>query len=150
MKPHCSYNLCTCVIPSAMFFIFCFLIILPVTNMMCRDMVFRKVIPFIFVRQQRMVSFFYLSGMVLGILVILTSSTYLILRRSVLPFSYSMLGLYISSAIRTSSHRIERFCRILLSTACKFCFIGLPVMCWNLPTQSSVFMLWSVYLLLLF
>ena len=32
--PRCRYNLCTCVIPSAMLFIFRFLIILPVENMM--------------------------------------------------------------------------------------------------------------------
>ena len=39
LKPRCRYNLCTCVIPSTMCSTFRFFIILPVANMMCRDMV---------------------------------------------------------------------------------------------------------------
>ena len=45
LKPLCRYNLCTHVITSAMFSIFRFLVILPVENMMCRNMVLRKLIP---------------------------------------------------------------------------------------------------------
>ena len=39
LKPQCRYNLCTCVIPSAMCSTFRFFIILPVANIMCRDTV---------------------------------------------------------------------------------------------------------------
>ena len=56
LKPRCRYNLCTCVIPSTMYSIFRFLIIIPVTKMMCRDMVLRKPILLICMRSQQMVT----------------------------------------------------------------------------------------------
>ena len=92
LKPVCRYNLCICVIPSAMCSTFWFLIILPVANMMCRDMVLRKLIPLMCMRSQQMVTFLYLSWMVLVTLVILTCSTCCILRRTVLPFRCGMLS----------------------------------------------------------
>ena len=63
-------------IPSAMFLIFRVLIILPVANMMCHDMVLRKPIPLVFMRSQKILTYLYLARMVLGTLVILTGSTY--------------------------------------------------------------------------
>ena len=75
LNPHFRYNLCTCVIPSAMFLIFRFLIILPVSNIMCRDTVLRKPILFMCMRSQKILTYLYLARMVLGTLVILTGST---------------------------------------------------------------------------
>ena len=65
-----------CVIPSEMFSTFRFLIILPVANMMCRDMVLRKPIPLMCMRSQQIMTSLYLSRMVLRTLVFLTGSTY--------------------------------------------------------------------------
>ena len=92
MKPRCRYNLCTCVIPSAMCSTFRFLIILLVANMMCREMMLRKLILLMCMRSQKMVTHLYLSRMVLGALVILTGSTCCTLRRTVLSFRCGMLG----------------------------------------------------------
>ena len=92
LKPCCRYNVCTCVILSAMFSIFRFLTILPVANMMCHDMVLRKPIPLMCMRSQYMVTSLYLSRMVLVTLVILTGSTCWILCRTGLPFRCGMLG----------------------------------------------------------
>ena len=91
-KPRCRYNLCTCVIPSAMFSNFRFLIILPVANMMCRDMVLRKPIKLMCMRSHQMVTFLYLSSIVLVKFVILIGSTCCILCRTFLPFICGMLG----------------------------------------------------------
>ena len=92
LKPRCRYSLCTCVIPSAKCLNFRFLVILPVANMMCHDMVFRKAIPLMCMRSQQMVTYLYVSRMVLGALVILTGSTCCTLRRTVLPFRCGMLS----------------------------------------------------------
>ena len=56
LKPRCRYNVCTCVIPSAMLSTFRFLIILTVENMMCHDMVLRKPIPLMCMRSQQTVT----------------------------------------------------------------------------------------------
>ena len=56
LKPRCRYNLCTCMIPSAIFSNFRFLIILPVAKMMFLDMVLRKPITLICMRLQQMVT----------------------------------------------------------------------------------------------
>ena len=92
LKPRCRYNLCTCVITSAMCSTFRFLIILPVANMMCRYMVMRKTIPLMCMRSQQMVTSLYLSSVVLGTFVILTGSTCCTFCRTVLPFRSGMLG----------------------------------------------------------
>ena len=92
LKTRCRYNLCTCVIPSAMCSTFLFLIILPVADMMSRDMVLRNPILLMCMRSQHMVTSLYLSMMILETLVILTGSTCCILRRNVLPFRCGMLG----------------------------------------------------------
>ena len=109
LKPRCRYNLCTCVIPSTMCSTSRFLIIVPVANMMCHDIVLRKPISLMWMRSQHMVTSLYLSRMVLGTLVILTGSTCSILRRTVLTFRCGMLVPLISSAILISSHSIGRF-----------------------------------------
>ena len=93
LKPHCRYTLCTYMIPSAMFSVFRFLVIFPVANMMCRDMVSRKTILLMCMRSQQMVTSLYLSRMVWGTLFILTCSTCWILRRIIFPFRCGMLGL---------------------------------------------------------
>ena len=92
LKLRCRYNLCTCVIPSAMCSTFWFLVILPVENMICCDMVFRWSIPLMCMRSQQMVTSLYLSMMVLGTMFILTGSTCWILRRTVLTFRCDMPG----------------------------------------------------------
>ena len=56
----CKYNLCTWVIPSEMFLIFRGLILLPVENMMCREMVLRKLITLIYMRSQKIVISLYI------------------------------------------------------------------------------------------
>ena len=96
LKPRCRYNLCTCVIPSAICSTFQFLIILPVANMMCRDIEMRKQIPLMCMRSQQMVNSLYLSRMVLGAFVILMGSSCCTLSRTVFPFRCGMLGSYIS------------------------------------------------------
>ena len=93
LKSRCRYNLCTYVIPSAMFTMFRFLIIIPMLNMMCHDMLFRKLIPLICMSSHQMVTSFDLSRMVWVKPVILTVSTCWILRCTVLPFRCGMLGL---------------------------------------------------------
>ena len=75
LKPSCRYNLCTCMIPSAIFLIFRFFIVLNVANIMFCDMSLRKQILFIFMISQKMVNSFYLSRISLVILGILTGST---------------------------------------------------------------------------
>ena len=82
----------------------------------------------------------------LGTLVILTGSTCWFLHHTVLPFRCGILGPYISSAILKSSRRIGMFCRILLSTAWRIRFIGLPVMCWNRLARSAHFLSRAVYI----
>ena len=91
LKPRGRYNLCTCVIPSALFSTFRFLIILTVANMMCSDMVLRNPITLMCMRSQKMVTSLYLSKMFLGSLVILKGSTCWILRHTVLPFRCGMI-----------------------------------------------------------
>ena len=61
LNPRCRYNLCTCMIPSEMFSIFQFLIILPLENMMCHYMLLRKPIPLMCMRSQQIMTSFYLS-----------------------------------------------------------------------------------------
>ena len=73
-NPQCGYNLCTCMIPNAKFFIFRFLIIISAANMMFRYIVLMKPIPLMCMRSQKMVISLYLSSMFLVILVILTGS----------------------------------------------------------------------------
>ena len=92
LKPCCRYNLCTCVITSAMFYFFRFLIILPVAKMTFRDIVLRNPIPLVYMRSQQMVTPLYWSRMVLGTHVILTGSTCWILRRSVFPSRCGIIG----------------------------------------------------------
>ena len=89
LKSRYSYNLCTCVIPSTLFSVLRFLVILPVANIMCRYIVLRKPIPLVCmsnmmchyielrkpiplvcIKSKQMVNSLYLSGMVLGTLVI--------------------------------------------------------------------------------
>ena len=109
LKPRCRYNLCTCMIPSTMFSIFRFLIIISMANMMCRGMVLRTTIELMCMRSQKIVTYLYLSRMVLGDFFILTGSICWILRHTVLPFMSDMLGPYISSDIMTYYLRIGRF-----------------------------------------
>ena len=92
LKPLWRYNLCTCMIPSAMFSIFRFLIIIPVANMKCHDMVLRKPIPLLCMGSHQIMTSLYLSRMVLGTLVILTGYICWILRRTILTFRCGMLG----------------------------------------------------------
>ena len=64
LKPLNMHNLCTCGISSTTFSIFRFLIILTIANMMFRDMVLRKPIPLICMREQHILTSLYLSRMV--------------------------------------------------------------------------------------
>ena len=96
LKPRFRYSLWTCLIPSQMFFIFRFLIILPVANIMCQDMVFRKKIPLMCMRSQHRGIFLYLSRMPLGKFGIMIGSTCWILWRSILPCKCGTLGSYLS------------------------------------------------------
>ena len=75
LKPCCRYSLWTCLIPYLVFFIFRFLIILPVTNIMCQDMVFGKPMVLMCMRSQHSLSFLYLPRMPLGVLGNMTGST---------------------------------------------------------------------------
>ena len=66
LKPHCRHILLTCLIKSSMFFEFLFWIILPVANIMCRGIVFRKPIPLMYMRSHHRLKFLYLSRIPLG------------------------------------------------------------------------------------
>ena len=80
MKPLFRYSLWTCLIPSEMFFIFIVLIIIPVENIMCQDMVFRNPILLMCMGSHHRVAFLYLSRIPLGTFCIMIGSTFLILR----------------------------------------------------------------------
>ena len=56
LKLRYRYNLCTCLIPSAMCSTFRFLIILTVENMMCRNMVLSNPIPLVCIKSQDIVA----------------------------------------------------------------------------------------------
>ena len=66
LKSLCRFSLWTCLIPSSMFFIFRFLIILPVTNIMFQDMVFRKPMALMCMRSHHRMNLLYLSMIPLG------------------------------------------------------------------------------------
>ena len=65
LKLRCRYSLWICLIPSSMLF-FLFLIILPVANIMCQDMVLRKPMPLMCMKPHHRVNFLYLSRIPLG------------------------------------------------------------------------------------
>ena len=138
-KTSCMYSLFTCLITSSMFFNFLFLIILPVENIMCQDMVFMNPIPLMCMRSQHMVTFLYLSRMLLCKFGTMLGSTCWIFWQTDLPCKFGTLCPYVSSAIPTSSWRIGIFYRMLLSTACRIFFTGWPVMFWNLLAISALF-----------
>ena len=61
LKPLCMYSLWNCLITSSILFIFRFLNILPVADIMCWYMVFRKPRTFMWMRSQHRETFLYLS-----------------------------------------------------------------------------------------
>ena len=65
-KPSCRYIFCTCLIISSILFIVQLLITLPVTNMMCWYMVFRKPMMLMCMRSQNRLNLCHLSRMSLG------------------------------------------------------------------------------------
>ena len=75
LKPHFRYRLFTCMILSTMVSMFRFLIVIPVANMTCRDMVLRKPITLMRMSSKTFLNSLYLSRIILGTLVILTGST---------------------------------------------------------------------------
>ena len=85
LNPHCRYSLWTCLIPSSLFFIFRFLIILPVENIRCRDMLFRKPMPLICMRSHHRATLLYLSRITLGTFGTVIGSTFWILWRNSPP-----------------------------------------------------------------
>ena len=139
LKPCCRYSWWTCLIKYSMLFIFLFLIILTVANIMCQDMVFRNLIPFMCMRSQHTVTLLYLSRMPLGTLGIMIGSTCWILWRTVLPWKYGLLSPQMSSEIPTFSRKIGIFYRMLLSTECRIRFTSWLEMCWNCLARSSLF-----------
>ena len=66
LKTCCRYSLLNYLILSSMFFTFLFLIILTVVKIICRDILFRKPMPFMCMRSHHRVTFLYLSRMPLG------------------------------------------------------------------------------------
>ena len=106
LKSCFRYSLWTCLIPYLVFFIFRFLIILPVTNIMCQDMVFGKPMVLMCMRSQHSLSFLYLPRMPLGVLGNMTGSTCWILCQTFFPFKCGTLSRYMSSAILASSQKL--------------------------------------------
>ena len=92
LKTSFSYSLLTCLIPYSMFFTFLFLIILPVANIMCQDMVFRNPIPLMCMRSQHRVNFLYLSRMLLCKFGTMIGSTCWIFWQTDLPCKCVTLG----------------------------------------------------------
>ena len=111
------------------------------------NVVFRKLIPLMCMRSKHRLIFLHLSIMPLCKFHIMIGSTSLILWRTILLYRCGILGPYMSSAILTSSRRIGRFFRMLLSTKCRIWFIGWPVIFWNRLAQSALFASWAVYCL---
>ena len=92
LNPRYRYSLCTCLIPSSMFFIFLFLIILPVENILCQDTVSRKPMPLTCMRSQHWFAFFHLSRIPLGEFGTMIGYTCWILWRTVLARKCDILG----------------------------------------------------------
>ena len=92
LKPCCRYSLLTCLIKSSMFFTFLFLIIIPVANIMCWDIMFRNTIPLMCMRSQHRENLFHLSWMTLGTFGTMIGSTCWNLWRTVLPWRYGTLS----------------------------------------------------------
>ena len=139
LKPHCRYILLTCLIPYSMFFTFWLLIIIPVVNITCRDMVSRKPIPLMCIRSHHRVTLLYLSSIPLGEFGTIIGSKYWILWRKFFPFKCGTLGPYFSSSVSTSSCRIGRLWKVLLSTVCSIQFTVCPMMFWNCLAISVIF-----------
>ena len=133
-----------------MFFTFRFLIIIPVENKICQDMVLMNPMPLMCMRYQHKVKFFYLSRMPLGKFVTSIGSTCWNLWHTVLPCKCGTLGLKVSSAIPTYLCMTGKLLRMLLSTACRIRFTGCPVMCLNFLPQISPLYITGGLLLLLF
>ena len=110
------------------FLYFSILITIPVANIMCQVMVSRNPMPFMCMNSQNMVTFLYLLRMTLGRFDTMIGSACWKLWGDFLPYRCVTLGPYMSSAILTSSRRIGRFCRILLSAACSIRSTGWTVM----------------------
>ena len=123
-KPRWRYILLTCLIPSSMFLTFHFLIIIPVANIMYLGMVFGKPKPLMCMGSHHRVDLLYLLRVPLGKFGTMIGSTCWILWRAVLPYKCGTLASYIFSATHKYSHKIRRFCRMLLSTACGIFFTG--------------------------
>ena len=93
LKARFRYSLWDCLIPCSMLFIFRFLIILSVANILCWDMVFRKPILLILMRSQHRDTFLYLSSMTFSTFSIIIGSTCWVLWQSVFTCKYGTLGL---------------------------------------------------------
>ena len=109
-------------------FTFWFLIIISVAKIMCQDMVFRNLMLFMFMKSQKRVNVLYISKIPLGKFGTMIGYTCWTLWHTVLPCKCVTPGTYIYSSIQTSSCRIGRLCRKLLSTACRILFTGQKVM----------------------
>ena len=104
-----------------MFFNFRFLITLHVANIICRDMVLRNKIPLMFIISQHKVTLLQLSSLTLWKFGTIISSTCYTLWRTALSCKCVTWVPYMSSSVPTSSRRIGKFCRTLLSTTCRYC-----------------------------
>ena len=129
---------------------FSILIMFTVANIMCQDMVFRNPIPLMCTKSQHRLNFLYLSNIPLGIFVTMIGSTCWNLWQTLLPWKCGTMGPHMSSAILTSSRRIGRFCRMLLSIACRLHFTGWTVILCNYLAWSSLLTSQVVYYFLFY
>ena len=138
-EPRSRHILLTFLIQSSMLFTFRFLIILPVENTICQDMVFMK-FNAIGVHQVTAQGDFLVSIKdPLGGIWYYDSFYIMDSVVDFLPYKCGTLGPQMSSVNLKSSCRIGIFCRMLLSTACSIRFTGCPVMRWNCLAPPAIF-----------
>ena len=113
-------------------------------------MVFGNPMLLICMRSQNRVILLYLSRSPSVPFSTMTGSTLWTFWRTGLPCKYGTLGPLMSSAILTYSSRIEIFCGIFLSTACKIRFTGWLLMCYISLVWSDLFTSQVVYCFLFY
>ena len=94
-------------------------------------MMFRNPIPLTCIRSQHRVTLLYISSIPLGTFGIMIGSTCWILLGTDFPCKFGTLVHRFPHPSRHLLFKIGIFCGMLLSTACRICFIGWLEMCCN-------------------
>ena len=136
-KPLWKYSLLIWLIHSSMFFIYQFLIILPVANRICQYMVLRNPMPSIFIRWQHGVTSLYLSRTPLRNFGTTTWRTIFLV-----DVAFWVHTFFYHSRIFLEDWDIWR---MLLLIACSILFASCLMMCWNCLALSALLISQVVY-----